>query len=224
MKVFNLITFEFKLNKSKVIQHSEISEEDIVDKKVFISDYQVEYCENIIKKLNQQIDNGLFFEIFDSLKKVKIIDSLINDPICQYLYKELSLDKLTIYVDLIKYFIFGEFNDYFEKLFGFVNPKLNYKLSYSLKRTSRLAFKFHMQKSICKHLEILYSNFSSAEINVDEFFNWLIYFINFYVAFQIQQILNNLNDVDNLEVQLFIKENNQSILYSKWIEKLSIND
>lgn len=162
---------------------------------------------------------------FDSLaKEVKIIDSLINDPVCQYLYKELSLDKLTIYVDLIKYFIFGEFNDYFEKLFGFVNPKLNYKLSYSLKRTSRLAFKFHMQKSICKHLEILYSNFSSAEINVDEFFNWLIYFINFYVAFQIQQILNNLNDVDNLEVQLFIKENNQSILYSKWIEKLSIND
>lgn len=146
MKEFNLITFEFKLNKSKVIQHSEISEEDIVNKKVFISDYQVEYCENIIKKLNQQIDNGLFFEIFDSLKKVKIIDSLINDPVCQYLYKELSLDKLTIYDDLIKYFIFGEFNDYFEKLFGFVNSKLNYKLSYSLKRTSHLAFKFHMQK------------------------------------------------------------------------------
>ena len=104
MKEFNLITFEFKLNKSKVIQHSEISEEDIVDKKVFISDYQVEYCENIIKKLNQQIDNGLFFEIFDSLKKVKIIDSLINDPVCQYLYKELSLDKLTIWFNKIFYF------------------------------------------------------------------------------------------------------------------------
>ena len=45
MKEFNLITFEFKLNKSQVIQHFEISEEDIVDKKVFISDYQVMYVQ-----------------------------------------------------------------------------------------------------------------------------------------------------------------------------------
>lgn len=223
-KNFYLVAFEFKLDKSKIIKCSKIPEEDIINKKVFISDYQIEYCENIIRKLNHYISNNLFLEILESLQKVKIIDSLINDPMCQFLHKRFSLSKLTIYDDLIKYFILGEFKDYFEKVFGFENPKLEYKISYSLKRISHLVFKFSMQKNICKHLEILHSNFLEVNDNVEEFFNWLISFINFYVAFQIQQIVNSLNDADNLGVQLFIKENNQSILYSEWIEKLHIND